>query len=392
MIQLKRQVTPITSKGYLSRRGLIGINLALVLVTLFFGLRFEGATTANQVEWHPDRAGLHFGHYGMAYRRKAFEMPPDQALTGGTALSFELAVRAEALKHERFQILLMLHGGHDDEQLVIGQWRSSLVVMQGNDYSGRRGLKRLGVGRALPADVERLITVTSDASGTRIFVDGQPMGRSTSLHLQIPNRQTPATLVVGNSVYARHSWNGDMFGLAIYTHTLKPAAIAEHFDQWKKTRDFSMAVSANPEMLYLFNDVPGQKAFNRMGDTRYLVIPANVQILKKEILSLPWDGLRWDDSFWKDVGINFLGFIPLGFFLSALRTDFRRAAARRNFLLCAGLCFMLSLVIELGQAWIPSRSSHMLDLLLNTLGGATGVALQRLHWRRREKQNRPLSL
>ena len=364
----------------------------LVLVILFFGLRFKGATTANQVAWLPDRAGLKFGHYAMAYCRDVFKADPDPALTAAAGLTFELAVRAEALKRDRFQILMMLHGGRDDEQLLIGQWRSSLIVMHGDDYSGRRGLKRLAVGDALPVDTERLISITSDPGGTRIFVDGRPVARTTKLSLKIPNHRSPVSLVVGNSVYARHSWNGDMFGLAIYTHALTPAAVAAHFDQWKKTRDFSMAVSAEPAMLYLFDDVPGHKAFNRMGDTRYLVIPASVQILRKEILGLPWDNVRWDSEFWKDVVLNFLGFIPLGFFLSALRADFGRAAARRNLLLCAGLCCLLSLGIEITQAWIPSRSSQLLDLVLNTLGGSTGVALQRLHWRRRENRKRPLSV
>ena len=364
----------------------------LVLVILFFGLRFTGAATTNQVTWHPDRAGLKFGHYGMAYCRDVFETDPDPSLTAGEGLTFELAVRPEALKRERFQILMMLHGGRDDEQLLIGQWRSSLVVMHGNDYSGRRGLKRLVVRDALPTGTERLVTVISGVGGTRIFVDGRPVARTAKLTLKIPNRRSPVTLVVGNSVYARHSWNGDVFGLAIYTRVLTPRAISKHFDQWKMTRDFSLTVSANPAMLYLFDDVPGQKAFNRMGDTRYLIIPANVQILRKEILSLPWEEARWDSPFWKDVAVNFLGFIPLGFFLSALRTDFGGAASRRNLLLCIGLCFTLSLGIELTQAWIPSRSSQLLDLMLNTLGGAIGVTLQRLHWRRREKQRRPLSV
>ena len=182
-----------------------------------------------------------------------------------------------------------------------------------------------------------------------------------------------------------------MFGLAIYTHTLAPDAIARHFALWKKTRDFSMAVSANPEILYLLDDVPGQQAFNRMGDTRYLIIPAKVQILKKEILSLPWDHMRWA-VFWKDAGVNFWGFVPLGFFLSALMVDFGRINARRNYLYGVGLCFILSLGIELTQAWIPSRSSQLLDLVLNTLGGVAGIVLQRLHWHRREKQRRPLSI
>ena len=111
------------------------------------------------------------------------------------------------------------------------------------------------------------LSTESDAGGTRIFVDGRPMAGTTGLKLTIPNHNSPVTLVVGNSVYARQSWNGDMFGLAIYTHALTPAVVAKHFSQWKKARDFSMAVSAAPEMLYLFDDVPRPKPFNRMGDS-----------------------------------------------------------------------------------------------------------------------------
>ena len=319
-------------------------------------------------------------------------MSPLPALSADPGLTFELAVRADIVKRDRFQILVMLHGGRDEEQLLIGQWRASLIVMHGNDYSGRRGLKRLVVKDALPARVERMITVTSGVGGTRIFIDGQPAARSANLALGIPNREAPVTLVAGNSVYANNSWNGDLFGLAIYRQALAPPAIAKHFDQWKRTRDFSMAVFANPDILYLFNDRQGPRAFNRMGDTRYLLIPAGVEILKKEILSPPWENERWGPSYWKDVAVNYWGFIPLGFFLGALRSDFGRAGARRNLLLCIALCFFLSLGIELAQAWIPSRSSHMLDLALNTLGGATGVALQRLHWHRREKNRRALSI
>ncbi|MDJ0720903.1 MAG: VanZ family protein [Desulfobacterales bacterium] len=388
----KRQVNPIGAKGYLSRHGLVGISVVLVLGILFFGLRFKGTTTTNPVSWHADRAGLTFGHYAMAYCRDAFGIAPDASSVPPAGLSFELALRAEAIKHDRFQILLMLHGGSDEEQLLIGQWRSALVVMHGNDYSGRRGLKRLTADQALPAGVERLITVVSGTDGSRIYIDGRPVARTAQLTLTIPNRRAPATLVVGNSVYARHSWNGDLFGLAVYTRAIAPATIAKHYAHWKRTRDFSMAVSAEPDLLYLLDDVPGHKALNRMGDARSLVIPSKVRILRKEILQLPWEGMRWDGAFWKDVALNLLGFIPLGFFLSALRSDFGGAAARRNLLLCAGLCFTLSLGIELAQAFIPSRSSQLLDLLLNTLGGTIGVTLQRAHHRRRERRKRPLSI
>jgi glycopeptide antibiotics resistance protein len=43
------------------------------------------------------------------------------------------------------------------------------------------------------------------------------------------------------------------------------------------------------------------------------------------------------------------------------------------------VCGAISLTIELAQAWIPSRSSQMLDLILNTLGGGIGVLLHGLY-------------
>jgi VanZ family protein len=44
-------------------------------------------------------------------------------------------------------------------------------------------------------------------------------------------------------------------------------------------------------------------------------------------------------------------------------------------IIAAALCFSVSLLIEIVQAWMPSRSSASLDLLLNTLGALIGAAL-----------------
>jgi glycopeptide antibiotics resistance protein len=40
---------------------------------------------------------------------------------------------------------------------------------------------------------------------------------------------------------------------------------------------------------------------------------------------------------------------------------------------------MISLTIELAQAWMTSRSSQSLDLIFNTLGGCLGAMLYRLY-------------
>ena len=52
-------------------------------------------------------------------------------------------------------------------------------------------------------------------------------------------------------------------------------------------------------------------------------------------------------------------------------------------------CGSISLGIELAQAWIPGRSSQMLDLILNTLGAGLGVVLHAV-WRRALGADRPV--
>jgi glycopeptide antibiotics resistance protein len=79
--------------------------------------------------------------------------------------------------------------------------------------------------------------------------------------------------------------------------------------------------------------------------------------------------------------INLTGFFPMGFLLSAFMWHWRRPTFRKRLLLIMLVCGAISLTIELAQAWIPSRSSQMLDLILNTLGGGIGALLHGLYQR-----------
>ena len=80
------------------------------------------------------------------------------------------------------------------------------------------------------------------------------------------------------------------------------------------------------------------------------------------------------ESFVKDVTVNVLGFIPFGFLLaSLLRTSLRSNWKLALVTTAAG--FLLSFVIELIQAWMPSRDSSLLDLLMNTTGTLLGTLI-----------------
>ena len=102
-----------------------------------------------------------------------------------------------------------------------------------------------------------------------------------------------------------------------------------------------------------------------------------MQVLKRRILVPPWINFSFNGGLISDVLVNFLGFIPFGFILFATLLRSSAAIEKKAFLITVAVCFLLSLSLEITQAWIPSRSSSMLDLVLNTLGGVAGTILCR---------------
>ena len=98
-----------------------------------------------------------------------------------------------------------------------------------------------------------------------------------------------------------------------------------------------------------------------------------MHILQKEILVTPrWDNMRNSSSV-QDIIINFLGFIPFALALNAVLMYASRWSAKKRALLTLLICFTISLTIEVIQSQIPSRSSQLIDLILNTIGPGVGL-------------------
>ena len=93
---------------------------------------------------------------------------------------------------------------------------------------------------------------------------------------------------------------------------------------------------------------------------------------------LNWDlprtkGTPGSWSLWRDVGLNIVGFVPVGFVFCAYFHSVKRV--RFTALLVIGIGFLLSLTIELSQGFLPNRDSGVSDIVTNTTGTMMGVAL-----------------
>jgi hypothetical protein len=359
----------------------------MLLVILFLGLNPKDFYLFNNVKWIADQNGISFGKYGMAYTDSSFssfqsyfEFPKN--------LSLEIALKPEDMNDERFKFLLVLHNGEDSKQFLIGQWHSSIILMNGDDYNSKKGTKKIAVRDALLPQKISFITITSGEEGTKVYLDGQLAATKKDLFLKVPNEYAKARLIVGNSIYGRHSWKGDIYGLAIYGYTLTVKDAEFHFKRWSKERNFSFAKEDAPEVLYLFDEKVGELAYDQAGRDHHLKIPSIMRILKREILVTPWHGVKLNRPFLQDIIINILGFIPLGFLLNVLFINMGGIVERHNCLITVSFCLVISLIIEIAQSWMPSRSSQMLDLMLNTFGALLGVMLYQFYLRFYQKAER----
>jgi VanZ like protein/concanavalin A-like lectin/glucanase superfamily protein len=363
------------------------LTLAVLFIILFFGLKPKDFNFSNNIKWLLKQPGIRFKAYGIAYTEPIKNLSKAGAINEN-GFSIEIVLKPAKYHENGFNFLFAIHNGDDGKQLLIGQWRSSLIVMNGDDYDHKRKTKRISIKLAEALAVPQLVTVTTGKKGTHMYLNGRRVRTQRDLTLKIPEGEN-ARLLLGNSVYGKHSWKGDVLGLAVYPHPISDQDVTIHFKHWFKDGSFLFAKKYNPAMLYVFDEKNGERAIDHAGGNIDFHIPSKMKILNKKILSFSWSRLKFNTEFFEDVIINLMGFIPLGFFLNASFVKAGGLLERHAVLITVVFCFFVSLFIEALQAWIPSRSSDVLDLVLNTAGGGVGaLLLNAKYWKTQGRASR----
>jgi len=344
--------------------------VAVFLAILFLGIRPKDFSSTNGVNWIADRDGIHFRKYGISYTDH-FNGKIEDNTSKSNNSSFEIALKIEKPYKNGFNFIFAVHNGKDSDQLLLAQWRSWIILMNGDDYAYKRKTNRIFFDTALLPDGPLFLTMTSGSDGTKLYCDGKLIQEKKDLTLGLP-RGSKSRLLLGNSVYGTNPWEGDVYGFAFYRSTLTDEAIAGHFNRWSEEHNFSFAKTDKPLVLFLFNEKEGEWANDHAAGSNALNIPNTMQLLEKKILLPPWQEFKFDQNIIEDILLNMIGFMPLGFFLFAALNRRDGNSMEYGILITAILCFGVSLFIEIVQAWIPSRSSSMMDLISNTFGGWIG--------------------
>lgn len=356
---------------------LLGTFVIILLGILIFGLIPKNFTISNNVKWVSNPPGIRFGKYGIAYTEPFIEAVED-INSEQNGFSIEIALKPERHQEKRFQFIFAVHNGEDSTQLLMGQWGTDFIVMNGDDYDNTKRKKRISVDTLSMHAEELFVTITTSEIGTKIYLNGQLISSKRDLKLKLSAGGARARIIIGNSPYGKNSWIGTLYGLAFYRDALTSEKAARHYATWIKKRSFSFAKRENPFVLFLFDETNGFRSFDHANGKNHLHIPSKTKILQTKFLDISSSKFELKIGFLKDIAFNLLGFMPFGFILSAVLLKFNGPFVKHHIIIAVASGFLLSLMLEFIQCWIPSRSSSAIDLVFNTLGAFIGAKIYTL--------------
>ena len=319
----------------------------------------------NDVSWVVQGDGLYFGNHGAIISASSFLPQPDKA--SGT---IEIWLEPSLLRGDH-TILSFDGSAHSGVPFSLRQINDALIVEQDNeDMNGHSWTAWSVVNGAFRRGKPVFASIVLAPRHTTVYIDGV-FSRDFSIGDSWNN--LTGRLVIANSPSSNDSWSGKIKGMAIYNRQLTEGEVLEHYESWTKTSRPDYTHDQAPLALYRFNEHAGDTAHNTFNPGIDLKIPTRYFVLHSACLESIWRSYHPSWSYWEDVTLNVVGFIPFGFFATAYFSSVRQLRGAAAITVVLG--FLISLAIEVLQAFLPTRDSSMSDLITNTLGTAGGAVL-----------------
>jgi hypothetical protein len=343
---------------------LFAICLGVLCCILFAGLWPFTSHPQNQVSWLSGSGGLEFGHHGNIRSSGAFDAL-DSQYEGPCSLEIGLQpgwTNAALLSFYKVRKI----------SFTIRQEFEGLTFQRGSPQPGRHSeMNSIDMDNVFRRGKKVLITITTNTKIATVYIDGETATVSSSFGFS--SKDFAGELIIGHAPDENDNWSGQVLGLSVYNYELSAAKVKQNYDLWARGDHPQISETQPPVALYLFNEKSDRSVRNQVGSGPDLFIPQYYEVADHPFLETPWKEFYPGLGYYKNLGLNIVAFIPLGFFLRAyfeVGKSIRRAALAS---VIAGL--LVSLTIEVLQAFIPMRNSGMTDLITNTLGTGIGASL-----------------
>ena len=366
--------------------------LPLVCLLLTAGLLSAGLSPfnpfpKNDVSW-VSGGGLEFGHRGMVYGAAPLQGVPTPAGSrqkGHFSCGLQIRVQPKVVFLDNSGTILNIYAGGNPQQFQLMQWRDQLLIRREHSEAGHLVRTEIDVANAFIGDEPVTFTIIATPDTTVALRNGQKAESSSKVGLSCADFS--GELSLGNEAIQDNPWSGKIFDLEFFRKEAAAPQSENSADSEASAGPPAETPSQSRSSLiedsrafahYTFKEGSGRVVHSGVATAPDLSLSDVFVLPHKELLLPPWRELQ-DKLSVQDITINIVGLMPFGFLVFAYFSVQRRWSAWNAALLTVFLGFLLSTTIELLQAYIPSRTSGVLDIIDNTLGTALGAWLFR--WR-----------
>ena len=248
--------------------------------------------------------------------------------------------------------ILAFHDGGERAPFVIAEWQEHLALFVRAPETAK-GYREVGLRSALPLGKITTLDIVTTTRETRVLIDGQPRAVYTGFSLLGERGQIQGRLILANNQHGTEPWHGSIERVTVHGSAL-PASRAGH-------------IMPPPLLDHNFAADEVQMGGSQKTVPKWFAIPARFAPLAPVIMApLSRQAFR-RNSTWSDIVWNILGFLPISTCFAVLASMATSRPATR-FCLTVLTAFCFSLLIEIGQVFLPSRHSSQLDLLCNFSG------------------------
>jgi|GEM_PF-135609 len=328
-----------------------------IIILLFVGLWPFNFWQANKATLD-EQNGLYLAQPGTIYTKA-----PPKKLSQLEEFTILLSLSSDYYDSNGYGRILTYSNDCDEMNFMIGQWEDAFVFRLNADYKEKPvHFETEGI---LKKGKDTWIAIVYDKEHLLLYQDGVKKHEKKVGFLRFSTWDDTYPLAIGCEADGTYCWKGKIYRVSIFNRAFTGEDL----------RSLPLSVKEKlPLISYNFREVSDHRIIKDQG----MGVPADLTVHKyfKPYRRMVLNMLRFDPKtfsyYMMDIFINLIGFIPLGFLLSAYLN--RKTLFVKNTLIMSFLTgFGVSIIIELLQVFLPSRNSDLIDLTANTFGSVIGA-------------------